>query len=447
MSIYKINEKSIAYNEKKENFYNKYAENALMLADSIDDDLLPDFIWHIQIQDFENDVYIFKFEIAAKHPELSDIFKIRAKYNNYWAYHSAMVTYVEYMNYIKNAVSDIERYGSLIGYAGIYIPPKPSMMGKKNKNIALTPRSRIYITEDEFDEYDFVAMTPDYDVSDLMLQNDDIEYTYDAEFNKKQAAIDRVRYAKKSNNKNVSLFEAIVHFINRDVGNPMISFEVKNEDSEFSVNILYTAFFGTEEEEVETNKSLAESIREIVDANTLNRYSNTKSTDNMSKLQLAEYLAESGFFVIGGLDDSNLNKKSRRAATSNLLLKYQSANGGPMLISEEEYEAMSKKDQKEYVKTMKMALRGERKKLSLKKKYNKNMEYDKYNFERFDSNKRSVILSEDMHRLQMRGNEINNSIYRDTEEDDMIRLNNTILSRYNSADSDDGVNEYFFEDD
>ena len=106
MSIYKVNEETLKYVEEKESMYKKYAKNALKLADSIDDNSLPEFIWHIQLQTFENDMYILKFDIAANHPELTPVFKIRAKYHDYWKYNEAMIVYEEYM--LKEIYSNLE---------------------------------------------------------------------------------------------------------------------------------------------------------------------------------------------------------------------------------------------------------------------------------------------------------------------------------------------------
>ena len=122
--------------DKIEDIAEEYAKEALKIASHIPNTSIPDFIWQIQQNLFENDDYLLRG--ACTNPNILKAYSIGRKYSNYWKYVDAMVIYNDYADFITSLYGDFNMMKNAYynGLSSIYIPPKPKLSSRKGNKFA-----------------------------------------------------------------------------------------------------------------------------------------------------------------------------------------------------------------------------------------------------------------------------------------------------------------------
>ena len=110
--------------------------DTMQLAKLAPKDIFPDFLWEVQMNDYDGDDY--KLRGTCTNPNVLKAYTIRRKYSNYWDYLDAFEAYMDYVEYIDSAYGSFEMMKNAAdnGVSTIYIPKKPKLTNKKsNKNL------------------------------------------------------------------------------------------------------------------------------------------------------------------------------------------------------------------------------------------------------------------------------------------------------------------------
>lgn len=125
------------------------AKESLKIGEMADNKLFPDFLWEVQLNDYEGDDY--KLRGTCTNSNVLKAYTIRRKYSNYWDYVDALDAYLDYVDYIDSAYGsfDMMKNAADNGMSIIYIPKKPKLTNKKaNKNLIRSGFMPSRITED-----------------------------------------------------------------------------------------------------------------------------------------------------------------------------------------------------------------------------------------------------------------------------------------------------------
>ena len=213
-------ENTLAYQKKHSEEIQELAKEALEIAKNAPDDVFPEFLREIQLNEYEGDDY--KLRGTCSNPNVLKAYTIRRKYSNYWDYLDAMEAYLDYVDYIDSAYGsfDMMKNAADNGMSIIYIPKKPKLTNKKsNKTLiqsGFVPSRFIEdFTVDEESIDAEIAMTPINELSDdknyKLPKN--IAKLHDKEIANKIKS-DRINtiYAKSYNS--MQGMDAIINFLN-----------------------------------------------------------------------------------------------------------------------------------------------------------------------------------------------------------------------------------------
>ena len=112
------------------------AQDTLELTKNAPENVFPDFLWEIQMNEFEHEID-YKTRAACKNPWVLRAYSIGRKYQDYWRYIEAMNAYVEYADYIDKIYGsfDMLRKAAKDGYSTVFIPPLPKLTHKKKNKL------------------------------------------------------------------------------------------------------------------------------------------------------------------------------------------------------------------------------------------------------------------------------------------------------------------------
>ena len=114
------------------------AQRALEITKDAGNDIFPDFLWTVQINDFVG-IIDYKTRATCTNPEVLKAYEIGYKHSSYWSFVDAMSAYEEYKNYISSIYGDFEmmKRASRDGYSNVYIPAMPKLMHKKKNKLLI----------------------------------------------------------------------------------------------------------------------------------------------------------------------------------------------------------------------------------------------------------------------------------------------------------------------
>lgn len=125
-----LNKYSISTSEKKD-LIAEYAEEALEIAKAAANDVFPNFLWEVQMNEFTADDY--RLRGTCEDEKVREVYRLKRKYSDYWEYLDAMQIYNAYAEYIESAYGSFEmmRNAAQEGYSTVYIPKLPKLTNKK----------------------------------------------------------------------------------------------------------------------------------------------------------------------------------------------------------------------------------------------------------------------------------------------------------------------------
>lgn len=190
------------------------------LAELAPNDIFPDFLWGVQLNDYDGDDY--KLRGTCTNPNVLKAYTIRRKYSNYWDYLDAFEAYLDYVEYIDSAYGSFEMMKNAAdnGISTIYIPKKPKLTNKKsNKNLIKSGFTPSRIIEDFI--IDEKAINDAINAIPIREVSDDKNYELPKKIAKlhEKEEISRIKndrinsiYARSYNN--MQGMDAIINFLN-----------------------------------------------------------------------------------------------------------------------------------------------------------------------------------------------------------------------------------------
>jgi len=196
------------------------AKETIQLAELAPDDIFPEFLWGVQLNDYDGDDY--KLRGTCTNPNVLKAYTIRRKYSNYWDYLDAYEAYLDYVEYIDSAYGSFEMMKNAAdnGVSTIYIPKKPKLTNKKsNKNLIRSGFTPSRIIEDFIIDEKIINQAID-DIPNKEI-SDDKDYELPkriAKLHSKEESArvknDRISSIYARTTSNMQGMDAIINFLN-----------------------------------------------------------------------------------------------------------------------------------------------------------------------------------------------------------------------------------------
>lgn len=314
------------------------AKETMQLAKLAPSDIFPDFLWGVQLNDYDGDDY--KLRGTCTNPNVLKAYTIRRKYSNYWDYLDAYEAYMDYVDYIDSAYGSFEMMKNAAdnGVSTIYIPKKPKLTNKKsNKNLIRSGFTPSRIIEDFIIDDKLVNEAIDAIPKGEVIDDKDYELPKKiAKLHAKEESArvksDRISsiYARTTNN--MQGMDAIINFLN----NP-------NTDSVEDRGRVASSFT----EEMENCHEFDYVPQDVIDDMFAPRTSYISSAylinpERQRQQEILSVLTESGFSFLDKSATSGMDKEVVRAVTR----KYGRSNTDYSNLTPKQIKKLKKKEAK-----------------------------------------------------------------------------------------------------